>query len=70
MLTPVGSTDRPRYLVNLGAGLQARFDAGGASADLDAAIAAYQEAVDATPADDPDRPARLSNAGSWAPRAL
>ena len=31
------------------------------SADLDASIAACQEAVDATPADDPDRSARLSS---------
>ncbi|MBV9011117.1 MAG: CHAT domain-containing protein [Pseudonocardiales bacterium] len=56
--------DRPVYLSNLGAALQARFGRTGDQADLDAAVALFRDAVAATPLDHPDRPGRLSNLGT------
>ena len=50
-------------LSNLGIALTARFERTGDQADLDAAIDAGQQALAATPADDPDRAGRLSNLG-------
>ena len=52
------------YLSNLGNGLRVRYARGGALADLEAAIAAYRQAVEATSADSPDRPAILNNLGA------
>ncbi|MFD3381976.1 CHAT domain-containing protein, partial [Streptomyces sp. NPDC058697] len=50
-------------LSNLGLVLQSRFGRSGAVADLDAAITAGRQAVEATPADHPYRAAMLSNLG-------
>ena len=58
--------DRPGYLNNLGNGLRDRYARGGALADLEAAIAAYRQAVEATPADSPDRPTRISTTSAMA----
>ena len=51
-------------LSSLGIALTTRFERTGNRADLDAAIAACQQAVAASPADDPDRAGRLSNLGA------
>ena len=51
-------------LSNLGNALQARFERTGQQADLDQAITRLSEAVDAAPADHPDRPGYLSNLGA------
>ncbi len=47
----------------MGLALQRRFERGRASTDLDAAIATFEEAVDSSPADAPDRPDRLDTLG-------
>ena len=52
------------YLSNLGGGLSARYDRGAALADLEAAITAWKQSLETTPADSPDRPMRLSNLGN------
>jgi hypothetical protein len=51
--TPPTAPDR---LTNLGIGLHARYARSGRLDDLDAAIAAWQQALDTTPPDSPDRP--------------
>ena len=48
---------------NLGTGLHDRYMASGNPADLEAMIQALQGALEATPAEAPDRPGRLSNLG-------
>jgi hypothetical protein len=47
-----------------GRALHKRYEARGDAADLEAAIAAYQQALDASPADAPDRPIFLNNLGN------
>ena len=54
----------PSILNNLGTGLSDRYARTGQLADLDAAIAAYEDAVRRTPADSPDRASRLNNLGN------
>ena len=48
-------------LNNLAGGLLERYDLTGLIADVDEAIQVLDEAISSTPADHPDRPARLSN---------
>ena len=48
---------------NLGVEMQSRYDRIWALTDLDAAIGAYHNAVDASPAESPARPGFLSNLG-------
>jgi hypothetical protein len=62
--------DRPSRLNNLGVGLRDRYDRSGRLEDLDAAIAAYEQALSATPPDSPARPSRLTNLGARAARPL
>lgn len=61
--TSAGHPSRPVILNNLGIALKERFEHTGATADLDAAIEASQQAVQATPPGDPSRAGRLSNLG-------
>jgi tetratricopeptide (TPR) repeat protein len=60
----VGRPGRSGYLSNLGNALQTRFGRGGPRADIDQAITAGREAVDATPAGHPDRPRYLTSLGN------
>jgi CHAT domain-containing protein/tetratricopeptide (TPR) repeat protein len=68
-LTPPDSPDRASILINLGTGLSARYARGGnrsgqrgdAESDLEAAIASYQQAMQLTLSDSPDRASRLNN---------
>ena len=52
------------YLNNLGNGLHDRYARSGRLDDLDAAIAAWQQALDTTPPDSPARPGYLNNLGN------
>ncbi|WP_169334541.1 tetratricopeptide repeat protein, partial [Nocardia asiatica] len=62
--TPAGHhPDQARFLSNLGNAYQARFEHGGAIADLDRAIEAGKQAVATTSDDSPTRAGRLSNLG-------
>ncbi len=65
--TEIGRDDpagQPARINNLGGGLNFRYNRTGSIADLDAMVAAYQEVVAATAADDPTRPAALHNLGT------
>ena len=61
--TPAEAPLRPRYLEDIGGGLLARYRRSGVPADLEAAITALRESVEATPADSPFRVDRLANLG-------
>ncbi len=52
------------YLNNLGAGLSDRYARSGRLEDLEEAIRVYQQAVDTTPPDSPNRPMYLKNMGT------
>ncbi len=62
--TPADHPDRPAFLSALATALATRFDRTGALTDLDAAIAAGQEAVTVTPVDHPHRGMWLVNLGN------
>ena len=59
-----GHPNLPMYLSNLGTALARRFEHAGDSADLDSAIDAGQQAVDAAPPGYPNLPMLLSNLGT------
>ncbi len=67
-----GRLPRPGVAIlnNLGNGLRARYARTGRVEDLDAAIAAYEDAVSRTPADSPDRASLSEQPGHRAARPL
>lgn len=62
-IAPTGHLGCAMTLAELGTSLRTRFEQTGNAADLDAAIAAGQEAVDLTPPGHPDYPRYLSGLG-------
>ncbi len=56
---------RPRWLSNLGAALNVRFQWIGVSADLDEAISVGRESVESVPSGHPERAAYLANLGAF-----
>src|SRR5207237_1118388 len=58
------SPERPALQGSLGNGLRDRYARTGELADLEAAIVAFQQAVQACPSNSPERPARLSDLGN------
>ncbi|KAJ3573299.1 hypothetical protein NPX13_g4752 [Xylaria arbuscula] len=65
MIEMAGRYTQPFMLSNLGAFLGRRFERTGSIDDLNRAVNVADQAVDATPADHPDRAGRLNNLGNW-----